>query len=100
MKQVVVRPTAAVDVEDAFSWYERQRDGLGHEFLDALRTTMDLVLLQPEAFPVLHRNTRRALVRRRFPYALFFRIDGELIVLVACMHAKRHPRRWRSRLDG
>ena len=100
MKGVVVRPAAAADIEDAFAWYERQRDGLGREFLGALRTTMDLVLIHPEAFPVLHRGARRALVQRRFPYALFFRTDGDLIVLVACMHAKRHPRRWRSRLDG
>jgi plasmid stabilization system protein ParE len=100
VKQVVVRPAAAADIEDAFLWYERQREGLGNEFLDALRGAMDLVLVHPEAFPVLHRGTRRALVQKRFPYGLYFRVDGEIVLLVACMHAKRHPRRWRSRLDG
>ena len=100
MIEVVVRPAAAADVEDAYLWYESQRAGLGHEFLDALRATMDLVQAHPEAFPILHRETRRALCRRRFPYALFFRLHGETVVVVACMHAKRHPRRLRSRLDG
>jgi plasmid stabilization system protein ParE len=100
VKQVVVRPAAAADIEDAFLWYERQRAGLGNEFLAALRSTMDLVLVHPEAFPVLHRDARRALVQRRFPYGLYFRIDGDVLILVACLHAKRHPRRWRSRLDG
>lgn len=99
MKQAVVRPAAAADIEHAFLWYERQRKGLGGEFLDALRATMDLVLVHPEAFPVLHRGARRALVRQRFPYGLYFRVEGEVVVLVACLHAKRHPRRWRSRLD-
>ena len=100
MKQVVVRPAAAADIEDAFLWYERQRNGLGTEFLEALRATMDLVLVHPEAFPVLRRGARRALVQRRFPYGLYFRVEGDVVLLVACLHAKRHPRRWRSRLDG
>ena len=34
---------------------------------------------------------------RRFPYGLFYGlIDGQVVV-VACFHAKRSPRMWRSR---
>jgi plasmid stabilization system protein ParE len=62
LKQVIVRPAAAADIEDAYRWYESQRVGLGDEFLEALRVTRDRVLEQPEAFPALHRNTRRALI--------------------------------------
>lgn len=71
MKQVVVRPAAAADIEDAYQWYESQRPGLGEEFLVALRLTRDRVPEHPEAFPVLHRGTRRALIPERFPYGLF-----------------------------
>jgi plasmid stabilization system protein ParE len=95
VNRVLVRPAAAADIEDAFQWYEHQRKGLGDEFLAALRATMDLILVHPEAFPVLHRGARRALVQRRFPYGLYFRIDGDIVILVACLDAKRHPRRWR-----
>ena len=97
MKQVIVRPSAAADIENAYQWYEQQKAGLGAECLAALRATMDLVLVHPEAFPVLHRETRRVLLRYRFPYGLFYRIHGETLVVVACMHAKREPRRWKSR---
>ena len=72
MKQIVVRPAAAADIEEAYEWYERQRPGLGEEFLAALRSTLDRVVAQPEAFTVIHRATRRALVPQRFPYALFY----------------------------
>jgi len=78
LKQVVVRPAAAADIEDAYRWYESQRPGLGDEFLQALRVTRDRVLEQPEAFPVLHRDTRRALIPQRFPYGLFY--PGKLTV--------------------
>ena len=97
MKQVIVRPAAAADIEDAYQWYELQRPGLGEEFLRALGVTRDRVLDHPETFPILHRDTRRALIPRRFPYGLFYRVHGDTIVIVACMHAKRDPRRWQRR---
>lgn len=94
VKRVIVRPAAAADIEDA---YESRRPGLGEEFLLALNSTRDRVLERPEAYPVLHRVTRRALIPQRFPYGLFYRIYGDTVVIVACMHAKRDPRRWRRR---
>ena len=97
MKRVVVRPEAAADIEDAFQWYESQQPGLGEQFLAALRSMQELLLDHPESFPVLHRDTRRALIPQRFPYGLFYRIYGDTIVVVACMHAKRDPRRWQRR---
>lgn len=60
MKQVVVRPAAAADIEDAYQWYESQRPGRGADFLAALRSTQDRVIENPEAYPILHRDTRRA----------------------------------------
>jgi hypothetical protein len=44
LKQVIARPAAAADVEDAYRWYESQRAGLGDEFLEALSVTRDRVL--------------------------------------------------------
>jgi hypothetical protein len=45
----------------------------------------------------LQRATRRALIPRRFPYGLFYRVYGDTIVIVACLHAKRDPRQWQRR---
>ena len=96
MKAPIFRSAAAADVEEAYRWYESQRIGLGEEFFATLRTALDAVVANPEQFPIVHRNTRRALVRR-FPYGLFFRIVDDQAVIVACMHARRDPQRWQSR---
>ena len=98
MKRVVVRPAAAADIEEAYQWYELQRPGLGDEFLAALTLARDRILEHPEAFPILHRDTRRALIPRRFPYGLLYRVYDDTIVVVACMHAKRDPRVWQRRM--
>ena len=93
---LVLRPAAAADVEAAYRWYEQQQVGLGDEFLDAVRGTLRAIEMNPAAHAVAHRNTRRSLVRR-FPYAVFYRVIGEHVVIVACMHARRNPRKWRRR---
>ena len=93
---IIVRPAAAADIDEAFLWYEGQRPGLGHEFLAAVEAARESIAAHPAMYPVIHRDTRRALVHR-FPYGIFYRVYGDLIVVVACMHGSRDPRRWRSR---
>ena len=94
---LVVRLAAELDVRDAYDWYASQRAGLGDEFLAALTKTRDHILAYPYSHAVLYRDIRRALLPRRFPYGLFYRIDGDAIMVVACMHARRDPRSWQRR---
>jgi len=62
MNRVVrLREEADRDLDAAATWYEQQRDGLGHEFLDEALTLFRLVAEQPLNYLVVHRNTRRAL---------------------------------------
>lgn len=36
------------DVKLAFTWYERQRKGLGFEFLDCVEATLQKIINNPE----------------------------------------------------
>lgn len=94
--QLLVRPAAAADMDDAFLWYERQRQGLGAEFLRSVDSALAAILSNPRLHPVIHRNARRALLRR-FPYGIYYRVYPDSVVIVACMHGRRDPRRWRVR---
>lgn len=96
MKPLTLRPAAAADVEDAWRWYEAQREGLGDEFLEVTRAALESIGAYPESAPVVRRDIRRRLLKR-FPYGIFYRIIRGQIVVVACLHAKRSPRVWRSR---
>lgn len=93
---LIVRPAAAEDLEEARFWYEAQRPGLGAEFLDAVEQVLSAVQEMPGRFKVAHGEMRRALVRR-FPYCVFFRVRGEDVVVVGCFHGRRDPRRWKAR---
>jgi len=94
--QIGFCPAAAADIKAAYEWYEEQRSGLGDEFLTAVERAAASVIEQPEAYPVVHRDTRRILLER-FPYGLYYRIRRKRVIVVACMHAARHPIRWKSR---
>lgn len=84
-------------VDAAYEWYENQRQGLGSAFRLAIDAAVELIAANPSASPVVRRSIRRVLLRR-FPYALFYRVVGDEVVVEACIHAKQHPRAWRSRM--
>jgi plasmid stabilization system protein ParE len=45
----------------------------------------------PEAYPVIARRLRRA-VLRRFPYCIYYLYDAPTIRIIAVLHSSRHPR--------
>jgi plasmid stabilization system protein ParE len=96
MPRFHVSELAEADLDGAFVWYEAQRESLGHAFLDAVEATFARIRRAPEQFPILERGVRRALVRR-FPYAAYYLVTPDSIDVLACVHVRRHPRRWLSR---
>ena len=97
MKSLLLRPAAAADLEQAWLWYEKQRAGLGDEFLEEAEAAIRRVLATPLAYAVAYKDRRRALLRR-FPYSVVYRILEDQIVVLAVVHAKQRPRVWRRRL--
>ena len=94
--RLCVRPEAERDLEDAATWYAEERPGLGQEFLDEAVRAFEQIAEEPRLYPFVHRTTRRALIRR-FPFAVFYRVEPEFIVVVAVMHGSRDPQHWKQR---
>jgi plasmid stabilization system protein ParE len=95
---VILRDEAEVGMAEAALWYERRSLGLGAEFVRSVDACLALVSRQPTLFPVIHREARMALPRR-FPYLIIYRVFPDFISVIAVIHGKRHPRRWKSRLE-
>jgi plasmid stabilization system protein ParE len=94
--RLVSEPSVDLDVEAAYEWYENERAGLGIEFLDELRATYNRIADGPLKYQELRGGIRRALLRH-FPYAVYFAIDGDIVVVVAVLHASRDPAKWQRR---
>ena len=96
MKRVIFRREAHADALEAYRWYETQDAGLGTEFRSELSAAIQRIRENPMAYRMLHRDTRRTRLRR-FPYGVFYRNYTEAIVVVAVLHTRRHPNRWKQR---
>jgi toxin ParE1/3/4 len=93
---VRLTPEAEADLAEAHAWYQQRRHGLGDEFLRSVDAALAAMERLPEAYPAVHRDIRRALLRR-FPYALFYRLVGGEVLVIGCFHAARDPKSWRTR---
>jgi toxin ParE1/3/4 len=93
---VVWMSEAAAELQQARAGYDDIRPDLGERFAVAVEAAAEAIAQRPLQFPVIHRGRRRAGVRR-FPYGIFFEVQENRIVVIACFHAKRDPRQWRSR---
>jgi plasmid stabilization system protein ParE len=92
---VLFRPQAEDELLDVQRWYESRAAGLGSRFARAADQLIERVLANPLAFPRVHDETRRA-VMSRFPYAIYFRLEAEDVIVLA-VHGRQHPSRWQTR---
>lgn len=95
--ELIVTAEAAEDLADTRVWYDRRRRGLGEEFLQAANAAVQTVLLHPEMYQVVRRQSRRAPIRR-FPYAIFYEYEADTVTVYAVLHASRGPVVLRQRL--
>jgi toxin ParE1/3/4 len=96
MRVLVLRPEAKAEIRDAYRWYEQSRAGLGKVFGDAAYIRLIRIERTPLVYPRVHKDIRRALVRR-FPYGVFYQPFITQIDVLSVMHTRRDPRRWKRR---
>jgi plasmid stabilization system protein ParE len=94
--RVIFTQAARWELIEAQDWYEGEAPGLGRHFCAALDALTGRMTANPRQFPVVFKDVRRALLRR-FPYSLFFVIEGETLLVIACFHASRDPTQWQNR---
>ena len=95
--ELIIAPEALQDVDDAYSWYENRRVGLGEDFLSCVDACVQKICRVPELYIKIHENYRRALVRR-FPYTVFFEYADEKVTVYSVFHTSQNPEKWRMRL--
>ena len=74
-----------------------KRDDLSASALGGNKVrALELLLQTPEIGPIAHHDLRRLLLRR-FPYAVYYRINVPVIEVRACLHHRQHqPSRLRA----
>jgi plasmid stabilization system protein ParE len=95
--EVQVRRAAELDIAAAQVWYETRQAGLGAEFRLEVSRVIDRLAATLLIYQIVHREIRRANVRR-FPYLVWYRAAVETVIILACTYAGRDPERLKARL--
>lgn len=94
---VYVRRLAELDAAEAQGWYEDQSPGLGEAFNSELGQALQRLERVPLIGQKIYGQVRRV-VLHRFPYLLWYQVEGTMVTVLACTHGKRGHRFIRSRL--
>jgi plasmid stabilization system protein ParE len=89
--RVELRTEAVSDLIEAAWFYERQRGDLGDEFIDAIfahLAHLETFAGGHEVVFGLHR-----MLAKKFPYGLYYKVDAEVVDVVAILDCRRNPSR-------
>ena len=87
--RVQVLEEATADLADGFRFYEQQVDGLGDYFLDSLWS--DILSLRLYGGVHATHNGYHRLLSKRFPYAVYYRIENGVARVQAVLDCRRDP---------
>ncbi len=87
---VAYKSRAKSEVKSAILWYERQQKGLGEKFLASLENAVDKIRYNPFAYPEIHKNFRRILLKR-FPYSLFYLFENDTVYIFSVFNSRQNP---------
>jgi len=88
---------AQQDILAGFDFYARQEDGLGQYFLDSLFSDIDALTLYAGIHPLSSGKYRRSL-SKRFPFAIYYRIEDDTVLVYAVLDCRRSSAWTRRRL--
>ena len=89
--KIEILSIAMSDIQFGQQFYEQQQEGLGAYFLDSLFSDIDALLL----YAGIHQQFfgyYRAL-SKRFPYAIYYRVNGQSIQVWRVLDCRQKPSR-------
>lgn len=95
--RVELDPEAVAEAQEAFHWYAKRSQRAADRFIAELDAAVARIGEQPQLFAGYLHGTRRCRLKR-YPYAVVFREQADLIEVVAVAHCKRRPGYWKSRV--
>ncbi len=94
-----ILPEVLEDIEQGAEWYDHcGGKTLGDRFLASFYSYLPEILRDAPIHRPVYRQFRRILIKP-FPYAVYFRIHEEWVVVVLVWHTARNPMDLKERLD-
>jgi plasmid stabilization system protein ParE len=96
--KIRILASALLDLKEGRDFYERQATGVGDYFQDSLFTDIDSLVLYGGIHGKVFGFHR--VLSKRFPYAIYYRVEGESCVIVyRVLDCRREPASIRKALE-
>lgn len=95
--KIKILPSASQDLIDGYRFYEKQSEGVGGYFLDTLYSDIDSLFITAGIHPIYFGKFFR-LLSKRFPFAVYYRIEKDTALVYAVLDCRRHPAWIRKKL--
>jgi len=92
--KLIILDLAEADLLNGFSFYEEQHPGIGSYFLESLYSDIESLRLY-SGIHLQERGYYRQL-SKRFPFAIYYRIEGNTTSVWRVLDCRRNPR-WITR---
>ncbi|MCD4708724.1 MAG: type II toxin-antitoxin system RelE/ParE family toxin [Candidatus Sabulitectum sp.] len=86
---IQVLDDAEQDLIDGFNFYDSQELGLGDYFIDSLFSDIDSLHLYAGIHPI--RFNYHRMLSQRFPFAIYYEIEGNTVKIWAVLDCRRDP---------
>ncbi|MBF0220345.1 MAG: type II toxin-antitoxin system RelE/ParE family toxin [Gammaproteobacteria bacterium] len=96
--KIAILPAANEDLINGYHFYEQQQSGVGDYFLDSLFADIDSLIIYHGVHSLLFNRYYRMLAKR-FPFAIYYTIEDETIVIYAVLDNRRDPAWIEGRLE-
>lgn len=83
-----IQSEAVIEMQEAFDWYEMQKEGLGFEFIEELEDGFQNICKNPQYYTSINKSFRRFNVKR-FPYLIVYEIIKDIVIVIAVTHGSR-----------
>ena len=100
MKKVRFTKTALREVDLAAAFHEGRKEGLGVEFYERVDEAVVNIRQNPEGYRKFHKDLRRCNLRQFTDWGLWFRVNKDNSMVVACVSGRRSPALAKDRAAG
>ena len=96
--KIGILASASRDLIEGYRFYEMQAEGVGAYFLDSLYSDIDSLIISAGMHSV-HFGKYHCLLSKRFPFAVYYRVEEETVLVYAILDCRRRPAWIRKRLS-
>ena len=90
---------ASDDLVVGFRFYEQSEHSIGDYFLTCLYSDIESLRIFGGIHRRIYKNLHRSL-SKRFPFAMYYTVENDTIIIRAILDCRRHPSWIRSRLKN